>query len=111
MVDPSDPILRCEAYGCTAAYPPDEDIETYVALHYPSGAHGLHERPLTEEQLRSIVETGTLTLEVAEPGTVLARLVFLCDHHAEVGLEFQRTGVSPPLVLDSKRAGLGKVRP
>src|SRR5271154_3071403 len=101
------PELRCEAYGCTATSPPDEEIETYVALHSPSGEHGLYERALSEKQLRSIAYTGTLTLDVAEPGATLAAIVFLCAHHAEVGLEFQRTGTSPRLVLDPSKAGLG----
>jgi hypothetical protein len=99
------PELRCEAQGCTAVSPPADDIKTYLALHLPSGAHSLHCKPLTEEQLRSVIYAGSLTLEIGEFGAEPAGIVFLCDHHAEVGLRFQRTGTTPPLVLDPKKGG------
>ena len=101
------PILRCEAYGCEASYPPDEDIETYLSLHFPDGRHGLLERPLTEEELQSIADEGALEIELPAPGAEPAGLVFLCGHHAEAAIEFQRTGTSPPVVLDLGKAGGG----
>ncbi len=101
------PIVRCEAYGCEATYPPDQDVDVYLALHLPDGRHGLVERPLTEEELESISKTGTVEVEAPDPRAEPAGLVFLCAHHAEAAIEFQRTGTSPPVVLDPRKADGG----
>ncbi|MGD0588264.1 MAG: hypothetical protein ABSA63_05665 [Thermoplasmata archaeon] len=106
MRDPEMPFVFCQAHGREAAYPPDESMELYVALHFPDGRHGILEKPLGEAQLRTISKDRALNLEVPQAGAALADLVFLCDHHAEVALEIQPTGTSPPLVLDLKRTGM-----
>ena len=72
--------MRCDAANCTAVYPGDETIEAFLSVHLPNGTHAILPDPLGEDELRSIVETGTLEVE-APDGAEGAGIVFLCRAH------------------------------